>query len=230
MKKVLVVLFVLLALGTFAFAKQGFTLRGSIVYDFVNLRSAESEAPSHTATNWKANAFGTEFGVTYNFSDKFQLYADSSVGFYNKFTIGDMEITNNYKDKVSFLANAEHAGFAINIALDSKMDLQVGGGIAFENAHVTASETTDDKTATIEFGIFSFGLGLYANFDYKFSDRMALAVTVHPDVMFLSGDHVETSTSKVDDKTVTSESVTVTTFGTGASFKFNAAVGVKFSY
>ena len=230
MKKVLVVLFVLLALGTSVFAKQGFTLRGSFVYDFVNLRSAESSAPDHKATNWRANAFGTEFGVTYNFSDKFQIYADSSIGFYNKFTIGEMEITNNYKEKTVFLANAEHAGVAFNIALDQKMDLQVGGGIAYENAHVTASDTSGDTTTSIEYGIFSFGVGLYANFDYKFSDSFGLAVTVHPDLMFLSGDHVETSTDTVKDNTVTSTINRVTVFGTGTAFKFNAAVGVKFAF
>lgn len=230
MKKVLVVLFVLLALGTSVFAKQGFTLRGSFVYDFVNLRSAESEAPDQEAKNWRANAFGTEFGVTYNFSDKLQIYADSSVGFYNKFTIGKTEITNTYKDKVTFLANAEHAGVAFNIALDQKMDLQVGGGIAYENAHVVASETSGDETASIEYGIFSIGVGLYANFDYKFNDKIALAVTVHPDLMFLSGDHVDISTSTIEDKTVTSDINSVTTFGTGVSFKFNAAVGVKFAF
>ena len=230
MKKVLVVLFVLLALGTVAFAKQGFTLRGSFVYDFVNQRSAESSAPDHKATNWRANAFGTEFGVTYNFSDKFQIYADSSIGFYNKYKIGDTEFTNNYRDKVVFLANGEHAGVAFNIALDQKMDLQVGGGIAYENARVTGSETSGDTTASIEYGIFSIGVGLYANFDYKFSDRFGLAVTVHPDLMFLSGDHVDISTSTIKDKTVTRESTTDTTFGTGVSFKFNAAVGVKFAF
>lgn len=230
MKKVLVVLFVLLALGTSVFAKQGFTLRGSFVYDFVNQRSAESEAPGHTATNWRANAFGTEFGVTYNFSDTLQIYADSSIGFYNKYKIGDTEFTNNYKDKVVFLANGEHAGVAFNIALDQKMDLQVGGGIAYENARVTASETSGDTTASIEYGIFSIGVGLYANFDYKFSDRFGLAVTVHPDLMFLSGDHVDISTSTIKDKTVTSDINSVTTFGTGVSFKFNAAVGVKFAF
>ena len=230
MKKVLVVLFVLLALGTSVFAKQGFTLRGSFVYDFVNIKSAESDAPGVDAEIWRANAIGAEFGVTYNFSDKFQLYADSSIGFYNKFTIGDTEITNTYKDKVTFLANAEHAGFAINIALDPKMDLQVGGGIAYENARVTASDTSGDTTASIEYGIFSIGVGLYANFDYKFSDRFGLAVTVHPDLMILSGDHVDISTSTIKDKTVTSDINSVTTFGTGVSFKFNAAVGVKFAF
>lgn len=230
MKKFLVVLFVLLVLGTAAFAKQGFTLRGSFVYDFVNLRSAESDAPGIDATSWKANAFGAEFGVTYDFSDKFQIYADSSLGFYNKFTIGNTEITNTYKEKVSFLANAEHAGIAFNIALDKKMNLQVGGGIAYENASVEASDTTGDTTTSIEYGIFSLGVGLYANFDYNFNDSLSLAVTVHPDLMFLSGDHVSIATSTVKDKTVTSDTNTITTFGTGASFKFSAAVGLKFAF
>ena len=100
MKKVLVDLFVLLALGTSVFAKQGFTLRGGFSYDFVNVKTAESAGDVYSDKIWRANAFGAEFGVTYNFSDSFLVYGDSSVGFYNKFKIGDDEIQ---KENVEFI-------------------------------------------------------------------------------------------------------------------------------
>ncbi|MBO4716851.1 MAG: hypothetical protein J5599_03055 [Spirochaetales bacterium] len=231
MKKVLVVLFVLLALGTFAFAKQGLALRSSFVYDFVNIKSAESDAPGVDAEIWRANAIGAEFGVSYNFSDKFLIYADSSIGFYNKFKIGDTEITKDYKDNVSFLATAEHIGAAYNIDLGNNMNLQVGGGLAMEYARVTGTTKESDEVSTSgEFGIFAFGVGLYANFDYSFSEKVAVSATVHPDIMFISADHMEASTSTIQDKSVATVTNSLTTFGASASFKFSAAVGVTFKY
>ena len=236
MKKVLVVLFVLLALGTFAFAKQGFTVRGGIGYDFVNIKAVPSEDGSIARPDdaiWRANAFGTEFALTYNFSDTIQLYTDTTLGFYNKFKIGDYEIKKGDNDKMSFLATAEHTGIAYNINLGKNMDLQVGGGIAMEYARVTASSTNplnEKETIGLEAGIFSFGVGLYANFDYSFSEKLALAVTVHPDVMFISADHVNETTSHIEDKTVVTNTTSLTTFGAATSFKFNAAVGVKFAF
>ena len=236
MKKVLVVLFVLLALGTFAFAKQGFTVRGGIGYDFVNIKAVPSEDGSIARPDdaiWRANAFGTEFALTYNFSDTIQLYTDTTLGFYNKFKIGDYEIKKGDNDKMSFLATAEHTGIAYNINLGKNMDLQVGGGIAMEYARVTASSTNplnEKETIGLEAGIFSFGVGLYANFDYSFSERVAVSATVHPDIMFISADHMEASTSTIQDKSVATVTNSLTTFGASASFKFSAAVGVTFKY
>ena len=207
------------------------TVRGGIGYDFVNLKSAESDAPGVDAKTWRANAFGAEFAVTYDFSDTFQLYVDSMLGFYNKFKVGNTEYTkDNFSDKVSFLSTAEHTGVAYNIDLGNNMNLQVGAGLAFEYARITGSDNDGDTTETAEIGIYSFGVGLYANFDYSFSEKFALAVTVHPDLMFVSGDHASFTTSTVIDNTVTTVSNSTTTFGAGTSFKFNASVGVKFAF
>ena len=60
MKKTIAILLILLSLGTVAFAKGGLTLKGGFTYDFVNLKSAESEDVSGRQNNvfWRANAFG----------------------------------------------------------------------------------------------------------------------------------------------------------------------------
>ena len=232
MKKAIVVFMVLLTLGTAAFA-GGFSVRGGFVYDFVNLKSAESadENPERQdSAKWRANSFGAEFGITYDFSDKFQIYADSSIGFFNKFMIGDTEIKRGDKDNMTFLSTSDHVGIAFNIELADSLDLHVGGGLAFESARIAASKTVGDTTERMETGIFALGVGLYGDLDYKISDRFAICATVHPDLMFLSGDNIETTTSQVHDKTVESVIYSWTTFGGVVSFKFTASVGAKFMF
>ena len=232
MKKFIAILLVLLALGTVAFA-GGFTLRGGIQYDFVNIKAAESadEDPFRPdSATWRANAFGAEFGVTYNFSEKFLVYADTSLGFYNKFKLGDQEIKKGDSDKMSFLSTAEHVGAATVINLSKGLDLEVGGGLAMEYARVTGSDTDGDYTKSMEVGIFAFGVGIYGNLNYSLSEKVALSFTLHPDIMFISADHMTETESIVHDKTVASVTESLTTFGAAFSFKFSAALGVTFKF
>ena len=119
MKKAIVILLVLLTLGTAAFA-GGFTLRGGFAYDLINIKSAESadETPERQDNAaWKANAFGAEFGITYDFSDTTQIYADTAIGFFNTLKIGDTEIKIGDRDNMSLLSTSEHFGFAYGIKL-----------------------------------------------------------------------------------------------------------------
>ncbi len=232
MKKAIVALLVLVVFGTAAFA-GGFSVRGGFVYDLVNLKSAESadETPERQdSAKWMANAFGAEFGITYDFSDKFQIYADSSLGFFNTLKIGDMEIKRGDSDKMVFLSTADHVGIAFNVKLNKSIDLHVGGGLAFEYARLSASDKVGDMTISMETGIFAFGVGLYGDLDYKVSEKFALCATVHPDLMFVSGDHIQSSESTVHDKTVESTTNSWTTFGAVVSFKFTASVGAKFMF
>ena len=229
MKKFIAILLVLLALGTVAFAKEGFTLRGGFSYDFVNIKTADSEgAPSET---WRANALGVELGVTYNFSDTFLVYYDTTLGFYNKFKAGDKEWTKDEYEKMSFLSTAEHLGAAYDIDLGNGLDLEVGGGLAIEYARITGSEQVTDTTSISgELGVFTFGFGLYGNISYNFSDKIAVSATVHPDFMVISSNVVTISDSTIEDKTITTTSTTVMTFGAAFSFKFNASLGVTFKF
>ncbi|MBO4394133.1 MAG: hypothetical protein J5800_07305 [Spirochaetales bacterium] len=232
MKKIIAILLVLLALGTVAFA-GGFTLRGGIQYDFVNIKAVNSEDGSPLRPDdaiWRANAFGAEFGVTYNFSEKFLIYADTSLGFYNKFKLGDQEIKKGDSDKMSFLSTAEHFGAATVINLSKGLDLEVGGGLAMEYARVTTTDTVGDVTNSGEVGIFALGVGIYGNLDYSLSEKVALSFTLHPDFMFISADHMTETESIVHDKTVASVTESLTTFGAAFSFKFSAALGVTFKF
>ena len=235
MKKVLVIMMILLAVTTTAvFAKQGFTLRGGFSYDFVNVKAAESETDINAGKFWRANAFGAEFGVTYNFSDSFLVYGDSSVGFYNKFKIGDKEVTKEGYDKLFFFAQTSHAGAAYDFDFDSALDLQVGGGLAVEYAKMvlTNTEKTGTKTETyeMEYGVMAVGLGLYANVGYSLSDRVSITATVHPDFMIVSNNITSITTSTTEDKTSEVDTHTFVTVGTAFSFKFNASVGVTFKF
>ena len=237
MKKVLVIMMILLAVTTTAvFAKQGFTLRGGFSYDFVNVKSAESETDPNAGKIWRANAFGAEFGVTYNFSDSFLVYGDTTLGFYNKFMLGDEEIKKDDNEKVFFLGTAEHVGVAYDFDFNSALDLQVGGGLAVEYARATESVTTksSDKTTTrtLSYGVLGLGFGLYANVGYSLSDRVSITATVHPDFMVVSSHVVARteSTSYPDSKVVTEDTHTTLMMDTGFSFKFNASVGVTFKF
>jgi len=237
MKKVLVILMVLLAVTTTAvFAKQGFTLRGGFSYDFVNVKIPKIIGLFGDDTYWRANALGAEFGVTYNFSDSFLVYADTTLGFYGKFKVGDEEIKKDDDEKVFFLGTAEHAGVAYDFDFGSALDLQVGGGFAAEYARATQATTTTAGTVTTtetnSIGVLALGVGLYANVGYKLSDRVAITATVHPDFMFVSSFVGADTTSISDSESKVVSEVTHTTLilDTAFSFKFNASVGVTFQF
>ena len=110
---------------------------------------------------------------------------------------------------MSLLSTSEHVGFAYGIKLSNDLKLYVGAGLAHEYVRLMASWTNPldkEQTKSLESGIFAFGFGLYGNLDYKLSKKFALSLTVHPDFMIVSGDHIANSTSTVHDKTVASDS------------------------
>jgi len=232
MKKVLIIMMILLAVTASAvFAKEGFTLRGGFSYDFINVKIPSLiGAEPHIA--WKANAFGAEFGVTYNFSDNFLVYGDTTLGFYNKFYIGDAEHKREDGEKIFFLGTAEHVGAAYDFDFDSALDLQVGGGFAMEYARTSESTVDEDLTTTEQLGVLALGVGLYANVGYNLSDRVAITATFHPDFMFVSSAvrHYTETDSDPDTKVVHEDTETWMKIDTAFSFKFNASVGVTFKF
>jgi len=232
MKKVLVIMMILLAVTTTAvFAKEGFTLRGGFSYDYINVKIPSLiGADPHVA--WKANALGAEFGVTYNFSDSFLVYADTTLGFYNKFYIGEEEHKRDDGEKIFFLGTAEHVGAAYDFDFGSALDLQVGAGLAMEYARMTESSVIEDKTFTEQRGVLALGVGLYANVGYSLSDRVSITATVHPDFLFVSStvrNYSETETYP-DTKVVYQDTKTWMKIDAAFSFKFNASVGVTFQF
>jgi len=238
MKKVLTVLFVLLALTTVAFAKQGFTLRGGFSYDLVNIKVPSED---NNGVNWKANAFGAEVGVTYNFTDKFLAYYDTTLGFYSTFKLGEQEVKKEDYEKTAFLSSANHAGVAYSMDMKNGLELAFGAGLAMEYARIAGWDVEEaidpiigkkvSMTESDEFGIVSLGFGLYANVGYAFSDKLSVSATVHPDFMIFSSLVAnESKTYTLDDKTSYSESQTFTYVGTGTSVKVNASVGLTFKF
>ena len=226
MKKAIVILLVLLTLGTAAFA-GGFTLRGGFAYDNVTLKASDNDG-----TTWKTNSFGAEFGITYNFSDKFQIYADTGFGFFNKYKINDTERSTEGVDKAAFITSTDHAGAAFNINVNKNIDIQLGAGFAFEYARAVTTKKVSEKVSTSgEIGIYGIGVGLYANVDFKVSEKFALSLTAHPDFMFVSGYTASTSTTEVLSDTMVHELTdSMVTVGGAFSFKFNASVGAKFMF
>ena len=237
MKKVLVIMMILLAVTTTAvFAKEGFTLRGGFSYDFINVKVPDLIGSTDTSAFWRAHALGAEFGVTYNFSDSFLVYADTTLGFYNSFELGGKEVKKDDDEKIFFLGTAEHVGAAYDFDFGSALDLQVGGGLAVEYARSSEATTVKSseytKTTTDSFGVLGLGFGLYANVGYSLSDRVSITATVHPDFMVVSsyvGAHTE-SISYPESKIVKEETETILKMDTGFSFKFNASVGVTFKF
>ena len=237
MKKVLVIMIILLAVTTTAvFAKEGFTLRGGFSYDFINVKLPQIIGILDKDAYWRANAFGAEFGVTYNFSDSFLVYADTTLGFYNTFELGGVPVKKDGDEKVFFLGTAEHVGAAYDFDFDSALDLQVGGGLAVEYARASEATTTksseETTTVTESFGVLTLGFGLYANVGYSLSDRVSITATVHPDFMVVSSYVFATtvSTSDPETKVVHEKTDTTLKMDTGFSFKFNASVGVTFKF
>ena len=234
MKKVLVIMMILLAVTASAvFAKEGFTLRGGFSYDFINSKIPDNVGILEKDAYWRAHAFGAEFGVTYNFSDSFLVYGDTTIGFYNTFKVGDHEAKKDEGEKALYLGTANHVGAAYDFDFDSALDLQVGGGLAMEFARVTETEKIDDYTNNTDtIGILSFGFGLYANVGYSLSDRVSITATLHPDFMIVSSIVVQdtTTTTFADSKAVFQDTDTWMLFDTAFSFKFNASVGVTFKF
>ena len=236
MKKVLVIMMILLAVTTTAvFAKEGFTLRGGFSYDFVNVKIPKLTGNEDDAY-WRAHAFGAEFGVTYNFSDSFLVYADTTLGFYGKFKVGDEEIKKEGDEKVFFLGTAEHVGAAYDFDFGSALDLQVGAGFAAEYARAQKVEATTagtiTETETDSIGVLALGVGLYANVGYSISDRVSITATFHPDFMFVSSYVANEVVTVTDSESKVVHETTMTTMIMDAafSFKFNASVGVTFKF
>jgi len=230
MKKVLAVLFVLLALGTVAFAKGGFTLRGGFSYDFVNVREASEEGDGDY---WRAHAFGAEVGITYDFTDNFLVYYDQTLGFFGKFSIGDAEYDKKDFDKCAFMSSANHVGAAYRLNMKSGIDLSVGAGLAFEYIRIALADydETEKIYQTFEWGVVSLGLGLYANAGYALSDKMSVSLTVHPDVMFFSSNVISSGESEqITERTTRTESETYSTVGPAVSFKGSACLGITFKF
>ena len=237
MKKVLVIMMILLAVTTTAvFAKEGFTLRGGFSYDFINVKLPEIIGTLDKDAYWRAHALGAEFGVTYNFSDSFLVYADTTLGFYNSFEIGGVPVKKDGDEKIFYLGTAEHVGAAYDFDFGSALDLQVGGGLAVEYARASEATTTKSSeattTETYSFGVLGLGFGLYANVGYSLSDRVSITATVHPDFMVVSSYvyHETTSISDSDSKAVHETTETDMIMDAAFSFKFNASVGVTFKF
>ena len=233
MKKVLIIMMILLAVTTTAvFAKQGFTLRGGFSYDFVNVQ-VPALVGGQPNMAWRANALGAEFGVTYNFSDSFLVYADTTIGFYNKFTVGTQEYKRDDGEKILFLSTANHVGAAYDFDFGSALDLQVGGGLAMEYARTQETTSPDTNTTiTLSDGVLGLGFGLYANVGYSFSDRVSITATLHPDFLIVTSYVVTVSETESypDTKIVEQTDEIVMKIDTAFSIKFNASVGVTFKF
>ena len=224
MKKVITILMVLLALGSVAFAKAGFTVSVGGSYDFVNSRGVDEDGEA-TDNYLRGHAFGVAAGVTYNFSDHFLAYYDGSIGFIAGAEM-DIKDPKNYSVQIS---TTHHAGVAYDFNMD-KLDLQVGAGLAFSYAGLFGSYKEGDTTTTLTLGISSFGAGLYGKVGYKFSDSFSVGLTVHPDFMFVSADVISTAATETQGKATYTTTETVSVGGTAFAFKCNAAVGVTFKF
>ena len=224
MKKVITILMVLLALGTVAFAKGGFTVSVGGSYDFVNARSVDEEGKA-TDNYLRGHAFGVAAGVTYNFSEHFLAYYDGSFGF-----IAGLD--NDIKDAKDYSLNistTHHAGVGYDFNMD-KLDLQVGAGLAFSYAGVVATGSVGGTTGTLTIGVSSLGVGLYGKVGYKLSEGFSVGLTVHPDLMFISADVISATETETQGKATHTTTDTVSVGGTAFAFKCNAAVGVTFKF
>lgn len=224
MKKALTILMILLALGSVAFAKGGFTVSVGGSYDFVNLKAVDFDGEA-TDKYFRGHAFGVAAGVTYNFSDHFLAYYDGTFGI-----VAGQEF--NYEDLQDFtvtIATTHHAGVGYDFNLD-KLDLQVGAGLALSYAGIFGTGKVEDTTGSMTIGISSVGLGLYGKVGYKLSEGFSVGLTVHPDFMFVSADVASATETETIGKATQTTTQTLSIGGAAFSFKCNAAVGVTFKF
>ena len=224
MKKTITILMILLALGSVAFAKGGFTVSVGGSYDFVNLRSVDQTGET-TDNYFRGHAFGVAAGVTYNFSDHFLAYYDGSLGL-----VAGQEV--DYEDLQDFtvtIATTHHAGVGYDFNMD-KLDLQVGAGLALSYAGIFGTGKVDDTTGSMTIGISTFGVGLYGKVGYKLSEGFSVGLTVHPDLMFVSANVISATETEVEGKMTHTTTETLSVGGVAFSFKCNAAVGVTFKF
>jgi len=225
MKKTITILMILLALGSVAFAKAGFTVSVGGSYDFVNSRGVDEDGQA-TDNYLRGHAFGIGAGVTYNFSDNFLVYYDGSFGF----IAGEKVDIEDVSDFTLSISTTHHAGVAYDFNMD-QLDLEVGAGVAFSYAGVVGSAKENPQnyeTATI--GISSFGAGLYGKVGYKLSEGFSVGLTVHPDFMFTSADVIAYSSSEKEGKTTHTTTETYSIAGSAFAFKCSAIVGVTFAF
>jgi hypothetical protein len=224
MKKALTILMILLALGSVAFAKGGFTVSVGGSYDFVNLKAVDFDGEA-TDEYFRGHAFGVAAGVTYNFSDHFLAYYDGSLGL-----VAGQEFDYEGLDNFTVtIATTHHAGVGYDFNMD-KLDLQVGAGLALSYAGIFGTGNVGDTTGSMTIGISSFGVGLYGKVGYKLSEGFSVGLTVHPDFMFVSADVASATETKTVGKATQTTTQTLSIGGTAFSFKCNAAVGVTFKF
>lgn len=252
MKKTLAILIVL-CISVSLFAIGSVKVGGAFNFvtggtkDFVS----EGETIEESEVTYKSSGFGFDVSGSYDIDSQLAVWADFNIVFCSDFVIkyGDFEsklsdqykyyqeIAKDVKDhggtaSTYMKINAIHIGAGVAYKLPVQtVDVKVGGGLFFERGFgkVGLKASSDDESGELsnEIKAINVGLALYADASYKFTENIAVGITVMPSLGLFN------TTTLVFREQVDSEEAQVVTrkaSGIKISFSMPVVIGVSYSF
>lgn len=252
MKKTLAILIVL-CISVSLFAVGSVKVGGAFNFvtggtkDFVR----EGETIEKSAATYKSNGFGFDVSGSFDINSQLAVWADFDMVFCSDLKIELNGETESFKDnyetyeegakearKAGDIAsvykniNIIHIGAGVAYKLPVQaVDVKVGGGLFFERGFGKLGFKHSDGTYSVEgyeeIKASNFGLALYADASYKFTENIGAGITIMPSIGLFN-----TTTFTYGNKMTPGESVTMSSKASGMkiSFSMPVVIGVSYSF
>ena len=252
MKKTLAILIVL-CISVSLFAIGSVKVGGAFNFvtggtkDFVS----EGETQKDSAATYKSSGFGFDVSGSFDIDSQLAVWADFDMVFcsdlkieYDGETHSFKEIYETYEEqakearKEGYIASASKkinmihigAGVAYKLSLQA-VDVKVGGGLFFERGFGKIGFKYSDGTYSME-GYYeikasNFGIALYADASYKFTENIGAGIKIMPSIGLFN-----TTTFTTGNKMTPGESDTMSSKASGmkVSFSMPVVIGVSYSF
>lgn len=252
MKKVMAILIVL-CISVSLFAIGSVKVGGAFNFvtggtkDFVS----KGETLEKSAATYKSSGFGFDVSGSFDINSQLAVWADFDMVFCSDLKIELNGETESFKDdyetyeegakearKEGAIASAYKsiniihigAGVAYKLSLQA-VDVKVGGGLFFERGFGKLGFKYSDGTYSVEgyeeIKASNFGLALYADASYKFTENIGAGITIMPSIGLFN-----TTTFTYDNKMTPGESVNMSSKASGIkiSFSMPVVIGVSYSF
>ena len=213
--------------------------------DFVS----EGKTIEKSAATYKSSGFGFDVSGSFDIDSQLAVWADFDMVFCSDLKIEFNGETHSFKEdyetyeelvkearKQGFVASASKminilhigAGVAYKLSLQA-VDVKVGGGLFFERGYGKIGFKYSDETYSgegyEEIKASNFGLSLYADASYKFTENIGAGITIMPSIGLFN-----TTTFTYFNKMTPGESDTTSSKASGIKISFSMPVVIEVSY
>lgn len=210
--------------------------------DFVS----EGKTIEKSAATYKSSGFGFDVSGSFDIGSKLAVWADFNMVFCSDAKLendtGKISLDEEYKTfeenatelrEEGYIASASKkiniihigAGVAYKLSLQA-VDVKVGGGLFFERGYGKIGFKYSDETYSgegyEEIKASNFGLALYADASYKFTENIGAGITLMPSIGLFN----TTTLNEKEDE----EAYTMNASGMKISFSMPVVIGVSYSF